>query len=692
MKRTHAGRQIRGVTDNADFDLETWPTPDVGALSKDAQKAYLARKLAVEMCINGAADKAIKRACGIGLKQATRLIKERCASTHADGLIYGFRGLVKSARQNTYTRKKPVVMDVFGRGGAGAMNALLELDPEFRRKLDRKILSSAPKDKLAEIKRPRSALWQWFLSELRGRGYELRREWPFNSDSLGYGSLSRYSDVLLKQHPRLIAKEAGGEKAMRKLRAGDGVDRPVLRPFQRVEMDSHKLDGRFCVLLPDGRDGWVPRIIHRLWVTVIIEVYTRVVVGYYLSMGREVPKDDVLRAIKCALTLWVPRRVTFSDISLVEGAGLPSVLGDRFVGLCWEETSVDGALAEKCRTVKEQLALVVGSNLLEPENSFSVRRSLDDRPYIETFFRTLGDRGLQRLSNSTGSSPKKRLVATPDAVAVASEFQIEYLEELLQSLIANYNATPHSSLSYRSPLQMLSYAADRGTLSERKADPNLVQGLLAYRKLCQVRGGAIEGRWPYVNFGNARYGGPALRDREDLVGTKVWMINHLEDDARVARCTTTSGASVGVLRAAPPWDKLPHSLAVRRQIKGLESSRRIASLGADAIRTFMRFVDAQPNNKLPVHPAYLEIRRILAQQAQNFEGDRAAERAMRLLSDEVAHSETDECEGVDLAQATQEVLGTTSKPQALRVKKSNSTNKPTVDGKRPLPAKRLAAN
>jgi hypothetical protein len=456
-------------------------------------------------------------------------------------------------------------------------------------------------------------------------------------------------------------------------------------------MDSHMLDGRFCVLMPDGRDGWVPRIIHRLWVTVLIETYSRTVLGYWLSMGREVPKADVLRAVKQALTLWVPRPVTFSDTALIEGAGLPSVLGDRFLGLCWEETSVDGALAETCRTVKEQLRDVVGSDLLDPTNSFSVRRSLDDRPFIETFFRTLGDRGLQRLSNSTGPSPKDRKVDDPAAVAVASNFQYEYLEELLQCLICNYNATPHSALGYRTPLQMLQYLADRGTLPERKADPDLVQGLLSYRKLCKVNGGAAEGREPHINFSNARYGGEAIEHREDLVGKKVWMTNHLEDDARVARCTTVTGMLIGVLRAAPPWNKLPHTLATRSSIVSLVSKKKIATLGPDAIRTFMGYVEAQPNKKLPVHPAYLEVRRVLTQAAQTFEGDRAAERAMRAMA---GHAEASE-DSASKPDHPPTPPAAPTPPEARPPtdgKKPVAPAKPDAGGKRPLPARRLAAN
>jgi hypothetical protein len=90
--------------------------------------------------------------------------------------------------------------------------------------------------------------------------------------------------------------------------------------------------------------------------------------------------------------------------------------------------------------------------------------------------------------------------------------------------------------------------------------------------------------------------------------------------------------AVGTLRAAPPWHRLPHSLAVRRAVQSLESQKRIATLGSDAIQTFMTFVEKQPGRKLPVHPAYLEVRRILAEQAKTFEGEGAAQRAMLALA------------------------------------------------------------
>lgn len=95
----------------------------------------------------------------------------------------------------------------------------------------------------------------------------------------------------------------------------------------------------------------------------------------------------------------------------------------------------------------------------------------------------------------------------------------------------------------------------------------MVQGLLSHRKRCRVLGGLEEGRRPYVNFEGARYTNEVLGQRHDWAGTRIWVVNHLEDDARVARAATPDGLPLGILRAAPPWHRLPHSLAVRRAIQ-----------------------------------------------------------------------------------------------------------------------------
>lgn len=611
------GRNLKGVTDGEDFSLDTWPSPDIGALSPTDLELFLKRKEAVRLYLQGAANAAIFKATGVHPSFLNRVVRERCMHSHPDGRVYGWRALIPGIHIVKYRRKTKIRTDANGRGAVGALSNLLVQEPDFAKRLDGQIIKTCPDLKLGELRRPRHALWAWFLKELRGLGYETRNEWPFTMRTMGYLSLCRYADAVLSAHPIKAARIVGGPQLEKKMVSGDGINRPVQNPFERVEMDAHKLDGRFVVMIPHLDGGWSPRLIHRLWVIVLLDVASRAVIGYHLSLRFEVNKEDATQAIKSALVRWSRRELSFGEQAYFEDAALPSGHHERYVGLCWDETSVDGALAETCKTVKSKLQDVVGSSLLDPSIGFAQRRSKDDRPFIESFFKALASRGLQRLSNTTGAKVQDKGGRDPGHVAVISEFQWEYAAELLDALIANYNATPHSSLGYRSPLQMLDLYASMGKLPTRHADPNTVQGLLSVRKLCIVRGGYAQGRRPYVNFFGATYSNEELAQRHDLVGKQIWVVNHLEDDSRIALASTKEGAQLGVLRAHPPWHRTPHSLAIRSAINSMVRHRRLSlANGADAVTAFMEFVESNANGKLPIHPSYLELKRLLTEHAQ----------------------------------------------------------------------------
>ena len=687
------GRRIVGVTDQPDFDPGGWHDLDVGALAPEAAAEYLRRKAAVLLYLSGAGEAELRATHGFGVRHLNRLIRERCVAPHPDGSIFGWRGLLKHSRIRGYVRQAPVRPDAGGRGSAGALGALLLREPDFARRFERYIIKTCGDRQLGESRRPRHAVWAWFVVELRKLGFEIRNEWPFTVETMGYSSVVRFIDKTLAANPGRAARVVGGPDGERKMVAGDGAGRPALRPFERVEMDAHKLDSRLCILMPMLKGGWVPKIIHRLWVTVILEVDSRAVLGYYLSLGREVTKDDVLRAIKCALSTWNCPSISYSPVALMDEAGLPSSHHAEYVGMCWDETSVDGALAETCKTVAAKLEAVVGSKLRSPAQGYSSRRSKDDRPFIESFFRTLSVRGLGRLSNSTGGKPEDKQGRDPDAIAEAAQFQLPYLEELLAALIANYNATPHAGLGHRSPLAQLDYFRSKGMLPKRRADPTLVQGLLSFRKACVVKGGYADGHAPYVNFQGVRYSNATLASRHDLVGKRIHVINHLEDDARVALASTEAGMSLGVLRAAPPWHRLPHSLAIRSAILTMVRQRMFAiASGGDAITSFIEFAESQRRGRLPVHPAYLAVQRILAEYARRPDDAERIQKVQAKLdaATSIGASRMKASAAASVRSNAEEItppVGPTASDQSVAMPEPAAA-KP---GK-PLPARRMAAN
>jgi len=620
--RTIGGRSV---------DTSTWATPDEGALAGTVRARYFARKSAVALYLAGADEDEILKKSGIGAKQTYRLVRERCLQVHPDGQPYGWRALVPYLRIKPYERHRPIRVSPFGTGAAGVFTAMLDRHPDLRKKLDHRILREASPDKLSEIKITRKNHWRWFKDQLRALGYELRGEWPFSRDSekYGYSSICRYVNKILSKNPRKLAIESGGPELARKLKTGDGTNRPVFRFMQRIEMDAHKTDGRFCVSIPllDGESKEI--IVHRLWVIVLQEVVTRAVLGYYFSMNREVSADDVRRAIKCALSRWVAKPVCFSDAPYEPGAGLLSSVGPEFVRLCWDETSVDGALAETCKIIRDILSQCVGSTLLTPETSFARRRSPDDRPNIEAFFRNLAGGGFQRMSNTTGGKPEDRKGRKPEQVALASRFQIEYAQELLDVMIANYNRRPCASIGGRSPLNYAKFLFENSNKNYKYTSESTIESLFSFRKLCPVKGGAKEGRKPYVNFCRGRYSNDILAGMNDLVGKRIWVVWHKEDDGRVALATMQNGVALGVLRAAPPWNISPHNQAVRSAICRLVDNEKFnLPEGSDAITKFIEYAESRPHGKLPIHPAYLEARIILTEAAEEFVGESMLESAL----------------------------------------------------------------
>jgi hypothetical protein len=317
----------------------TWVEVDAQALSEEQRTLYLRRRRGIELYFAGATEPEIREACALGRAHIYRLITERCLQQHPDGNLYGWRGALPHTRVKAYTRTKPVTVNDWGGGAVGALQYLLgSLQCQgLLEKFHARILARTAA--LQSPRRSRSELFRWFIEELRQRGLEQRGEWPFNVAKLGYVSICRYIDQVLQQHPRRQRQLLGGRDAERKARAGDGTRRPPLRLLQRVECDAHKLDARMVVMVPSPHGGLEARHVHRLWVVVLIEVASRAVLGYQLSLRRECSAEDVLRAIKCALSPWQPRALQFSSSAYAPGAGLPSHRSARYLGACWDEFS-----------------------------------------------------------------------------------------------------------------------------------------------------------------------------------------------------------------------------------------------------------------------------------------------------------------------------------------------------------------
>ena len=87
----------------APLDLSSWPEFDASAISAAKRKTFIARRQALEMYSQHARIGDIEDQTGVDRTQLYRLLN-RCARTHDDGRIYGYRALVPYSRVTPYER------------------------------------------------------------------------------------------------------------------------------------------------------------------------------------------------------------------------------------------------------------------------------------------------------------------------------------------------------------------------------------------------------------------------------------------------------------------------------------------------------------------------------------------------------------------------------------------------------------
>lgn len=597
-RRTHLDGQGHGIS--------TWPTVDLLSLPAAKQEVYSKRRKAMLLYGSGASLADIRKQTGVN-PQNLYLLLNRCLTGHPDGRIYGFRALIPGTRIVEYRRKKPIDLTLGDHqgGGVGAFSKLLEDYPVLIDLIHRKLFPKKGRVLIAERRISIRKLHGHFLDKCRELGLADRHEYPFNTDTLAYSSLCRFVEKLEKEHPEKAALHRQNVGADRKLRSGDGADRPVLDLLERVECDAHRLDAVFCVLVPTSYGNFTPRILKRLWVIVLIDVRSRVVLGYHLSMRKECNEEDLLMAIKNALVRWQPRSLTIPGLRYQDKAGFPSSFNPEYTGCCWDELSVDGAKINNSTRVKLILEEIVGSKVF-----YNKRRSPDDRPFVERFFRTLEAGSFHQMPNSVGGGPDERQGKNPELAAVKYFIQLEHLYDLLDVVISGYNATPHTSLGGRSPLEYFDYFLRTSQKALRIADPVAVSRIHAIRKTVQVRGSIQEGRRPFIEFMGARYSNDYLKRAFDLVGKSV-TIEVDTQDPRVITAFGPNGGELGKMYAGAPWNTLPHTVEIRRAYYRAVRAGKISSGNDNAVVALLLHLEEQARSGTQVPNLYLELRNII---------------------------------------------------------------------------------
>jgi putative transposase len=575
------------------LDLNNWPTVLVELLTPHQQKIFTQRKLAIDMYFKGCTHEEINASTGFERSQVSRVVK-RCLSLDESGLIWGYRGLLPQKNLITYQRKSISSEDQQSTKLTGAFNFLLDKYPSIRDAIDDYYFRRRNKsvtDPIIKMKH----LHRHFLDACRSAKINIQ-EYPFNTKDLARRSLYRYTKKLELNNPKEAAKRYGSETERRFKSEVSGQKNAVYieRPFQRVEFDAHTIDAIIAIKFKNIHGDEVVEIMERIWLLTIIDVATRVTLGYHICVSPQYAASDVLECIRNAIMPHQNKTLTIPGLKLPEKGGFHSILIPQIEWALWDEFSYDNGKANLASIVSSRLTEVVGCHVNPGPVSTPERRGI-----IERFFGLLEENGFQRLVNTTGSNSRDPKRKNPEKKAIKYEITIEEIEQLTEVLIANYNLEPHSALGYLSPLEVMEQRITQRDMlprikpeDERNQDDFL--SFITKRKVC---GSLKNGKRPYITFEGVTYRNEILSRNLNLIGEELNIVVNI-NDLRVVRAFLSDGTEFGYLTAMGKWGITPHTLSMRKQINKLVYRKMLyISQMDDPIECYQRYLEEEAEKK-----------------------------------------------------------------------------------------------
>ena len=282
-------------TDITAADLATWPEFNPTVLEAKERAIFAMRRTAIELCAGGVTINEIETQTHLDRRQLYRLI-ERCTQTHPDGRPFGFRALVRYTHVAGYDRVHPfkaISTSGFG-AAAGAFELLVQAHPELitwlKEQVKRKritLYQVSTDGKLRTRLRNLKHVHAGFLNECRKLAINAA-EYPFNTERLAIRALSATlrTECLLSFGR---AAHLAGASHLKGLPAdAEQLTAPAATQFlDVVEFDGHRLDLRLKIVLKDPLGFEQQFEIERIWLLVIIDIYSRAVLGYHVSLNRE---------------------------------------------------------------------------------------------------------------------------------------------------------------------------------------------------------------------------------------------------------------------------------------------------------------------------------------------------------------------------------------------------------------------
>lgn len=542
-------------------DIDTWPNVNEELIKEESEKnAFIKKRSAVKSYLTSG-NKLIDISINFGIPSSEIIrLSKRCMEPHPDGLIWGFRALLKYKRIIQFERiaqNKDVINN--NGGDAGAFSKLLNEYPAIKILIHDRVLRKKY-GKVTIGKFSMKKLHEDMINMLSQLGV---KSYPVNRATQGFRSLAEYVKKLKANNP-MSAAEGFSKKDVAVVIQNSGIGetkKPVSRSFQRIELDEHCIDLMLtlCVPLPFGGYKYVP--LSRIWVIVAEDTKNRSVLGYHLVLKEKYNHLDVMRAIYRSFESQPRIAKVIPELNNIKG-GLPVDLFPELRWVAWDEVALDRHMTHRAKKVKSVLRKKIGCTPVMDKAYTPMRR-----PYIESFFRKLEEK-LHQLPNTTGSYPNDPSRKNPEIQANKYGITAEEINEFLDACIAEYMVdNDNQSLGYRSPIEALvsdmNYQRNYG-LPFRKVPPNNQNKIAMLGDTYVVPiVNSNDSRRPYINFLHVRYRNDIIASNKELVGAKI-IIAVDPDDLRYVLAYLESGEELGFLQAEGDWGHIPHTIETRK--------------------------------------------------------------------------------------------------------------------------------
>ena len=501
--------------------------------------------------------------------------------------ILGWAGLISGLRVKGYSR----VSD--GAGTAGQFQKWIRQSTDWRELLHRMILKGNGGEGMATRKPTVRHVASNFI-----RAFSLFHKdigtakiplgvYPHDGKGNARRAIERYIDNFVAITPEATGVWFGEDIANKQhLGTGKQSFNLVTTPFDVMGSDAHTLDA-LGVIIIQGPSGPQRIPVSRIQIVVNICQSKRAISGYSVCLRPQIEAAHVEEAYSRGRTPWQPMTLTVEGLRYHEGAGFPCGSVDGIDEVNPASIRLDNAAQHYAKGIRTRLRKSLGCGVAWGGVGHWWRNAITER-----LFGTLARYGFQRLPSTTGSGHKDpHRAANPALEAVGRGIEWEELLQIIDVLLANYNARPHKSLGGVSPLDSL-----RASLAGRNASwfPRITPPHSANSPRIGVQvephhiRGSVENRVaPYVEVGEVRYTDQCISSRYDWIGRAVSV--HIPVDCRTVEVYLDSGEYAGALKCMDRgWALSPHSLQLRKTVNALVRKGEVwVSSGGDPISAYM---------------------------------------------------------------------------------------------------------